>query len=58
MPHSMEARVKPPMEIMNSVLRPIRTDSQPLTSGVMIAVAIRYEVSTQVIWSGEAEILP
>ena len=40
MPHSMEATVNPAMEIMNRVLRPILTDSQPL-SGVMIAVAMR-----------------
>ena len=40
MPHSIEAMVKPAIEIRNSSLRPIRTDSQP-ESGVMIAVAIR-----------------
>ncbi len=39
MPHRTEVRVKPPMEIRNSFLRPIFIDSQP-DSGVMIAEAM------------------
>jgi len=57
MPHSPEAMVKPMIEICISRLRPIRPASQPV-SGVMIAAATMYEVSTQVIWSAEAETLP
>ena len=37
-PHSMEAIVKPTRQVMNSRLRPNRTDSQP-TGAVMIAAA-------------------
>ena len=50
MPHSAEAQVKPMIETRNSGLRPKRSASQPV-SGVMIAAATMYEVSTQVIWS-------
>ncbi len=38
MPQSMEATVKPAMQIMNSRLRPIRSLTQPV-SGVAIAAA-------------------
>ena len=36
MPHSIEATVKPPMEIRNIRLRPMRSASQP-DSGVITA---------------------
>ena len=38
-PHSMEAAVKPMMQMMNSRLRPKRTAIQP-TGAVMMAAAI------------------
>jgi len=38
MPHSSEATVKPPIADSMSSLRPIRSDSQPV-SGVAIAAA-------------------
>ena len=38
-PHSIEATVKPAIEIRNISLRPIRSASQP-DSGVMIAAAM------------------
>jgi hypothetical protein len=57
MPHSAEASVKPMIDTRNSGLRPKRSASQPV-SGVMIAAATMYEVSTQVIWSCVAERLP
>ncbi len=56
-PHSIEAMVKPTIEIRNRSLRPIRPDSQPVI-GVMIAAATMYDVSTQVICSWDAETLP
>jgi len=46
--------VKPATEKRNTCLRPIRPASQPL-SGIMIAAAMMYEVSTQAIWSWVAE---
>ena len=49
--------MKPRIETMNTFLRPKRPASQPVI-GVMIAAATIYEVSTQVIWSAEAETLP
>ena len=49
-PHSIEAIVKPTMQDTNNGLRPKREASQP-TGAVMIAAAVIYEVSTQVISS-------
>jgi hypothetical protein len=45
------------MEKSISRLRPNRPASHPV-SGVQIAAATMYDVSTQVIWSAEAETLP
>ena len=49
-PHSMEARVKPMMQMRKNRLRPKRVANQA-TGAVMIAAAVMYEVSTQVISS-------
>jgi hypothetical protein len=48
MPQRAEAIVKPITENRNRGLRPKRSASQPV-SGVMIAPAMMYEVSAQVI---------
>jgi hypothetical protein len=56
-PHSAEAIVKPPTENRNTYLIPSRPAIQPV-SGIVIAAATMYEVSTQAIWSCEAERLP
>jgi hypothetical protein len=57
MPHSTEAAVKPTTENRKMVFWPKRSHSQPV-SGVAIADATIYDVSTQVIWSCEADRLP
>ena len=49
--------MKPTTETKNTHLMPKRPASQPV-SGVMIAAATMYEVTTQAIWSCEAERLP
>src|ERR1700744_1756756 len=56
-PHIMEAMVNPATQVMNSFLRPNRPAIQP-TGAVMIAAAITYDVSTQVISSLLADMLP
>src|SRR6185312_5017072 len=56
-PHSTEASVKPEIENRNTCLSPKRSVSQPV-SGVAMPAATMYEVSTQVIWSCEADRLP
>ena len=56
-PHSAEATVKPITENRNTYLMPKRPASQPV-SGVMIAAATMYEVTTQATWSCEADKLP
>src|SRR5271156_5472124 len=56
-PHSAEAMVKPTTEEKNTHLMPSRPASQPV-SGVMIAAATMYEVTTQAIWSCEQLRLP
>src|SRR5208282_4572365 len=56
-PHSAEAMVKPTTEEKNTHLMPKRLASQPV-SGVMIAAATMYDVTTQAIWSCEHEKLP
>ena len=56
-PHSTDATVKPAIDIRKTRLRPYCCASQPL-KGIMIAVAIMYDVKTQVIWSWVAERLP
>ena len=56
-PHSAEASVKPSIEYRKILRRPKRPASQP-ESGVMIAAATMYEVSTHDIWSCVAERLP
>ena len=48
LPQSIDAIVKPITEPTNSVLRPTRSASTPV-SGVMIAADTMYEVSTQEI---------
>jgi hypothetical protein len=45
LPHKAEARVNPATEKRNTYLMPRRPASQPV-SGVMIATATMYEVST------------
>ena len=56
-PHSAEASVKPAIVMTQTRLPPIRLASQPVT-GLMTAGARMYDISTQVIWSGEADIDP
>ena len=56
-PHNPDTTVKPTIDHSISRLRPNRPATQPV-SGVMIAAATMYEVSTQVISSLEAETLP
>ena len=56
-PHSAEAMVNPTTEKKNTHLMPSRPASQPV-SGVMIAAATMYDVTTQAIWSCEHEKLP
>ena len=56
-PHSIEVTVKPIRQAMNRYLRPNRDAIQP-TGAVMIAAAVMYEVSTQVISSKLADRLP
>src|ERR1700733_8023086 len=56
-PHSAEATVKPPIEKISSRLTLSRSDSQPV-SGVAIAAATIYEVSTHVISSCDADSVP
>src|SRR5579862_7245508 len=57
MPHKADASVKPITEIRNTYLMPKRPASQPV-SGVMMAAATMYDVTTQAIWSCEQEKLP
>jgi hypothetical protein len=47
-PHKAEATVNPTTETKNTYLMPKRPASQPV-SGVMIAAATMYEVTTQEI---------
>ena len=54
---SSEATVNPPTQTMNSFLRPKRSASQPI-GAVMMAEATMYEVSTQLIWSCDADSEP
>ena len=49
--------MKPITEIRNTYLMPNRPASQPV-SGVMIAAATMYDVTTQAIWSCAHEKLP
>ena len=49
--------MKPATEIRNTYLMPNRPASQPV-SGIVIAAATMYEVSTQAIWSWAADRLP
>src|SRR5580698_4125819 len=56
-PHKAEAIVKPTTEAKKTHLMPSRPASQPV-SGVMIAAATMYEVTTQAIWSCEQLRLP
>src|SRR6185437_5763946 len=56
-PQSTEASVNPAMENRNTCFIPKRSVSHP-DSGVAMPAATMYEVSTQVIWSWEAERLP
>ena len=56
-PHSTEAIVKPPEQTIKMRLRPKRLAIQP-TGAVMIAAATMYEVSTQLIWSCDADSEP
>src|ERR1700722_10878178 len=53
-PHNADAMVNPTTETKNTHLMPNRPASQPV-SGVMIAAATMYEVTTQAIWSCEQE---
>src|SRR5882757_854709 len=55
--HNSEAKVKPAQQMMNSRFRPNRSDIQPI-GAVMMAEATMYEVSTQLIWSSEADSEP
>jgi hypothetical protein len=57
MPHKTEAAVKPATAIRYSRLRPSRASRKPVT-GVAMAAATMYEVSTQLIWSMVAESEP
>ncbi len=57
MPHRIEAIVKPAIETSSTCLSPKRSVSQP-ASGVAMPAATMYEVSTQVIWSSDADRLP
>jgi hypothetical protein len=57
LPHRAEATVKPTTEIKNTYFMPKRPASQPV-SGMVIAAATMYEVSTQAIWSWAADRLP
>ncbi len=57
MPHSIEAATNPVMQATCRFLRPNRTAIQP-TGAVMIAAAITYEVSTQVISSALVDSVP
>src|SRR6185369_182061 len=56
-PHNADATVKPATEARKMRLMPKLPASQPV-SGVMIAAATMYEVSTQLTWSCEADRLP
>src|SRR5580698_3979497 len=56
-PQAIDATVNPTMHATNNGLRPKRDASHP-TGAVMIAAAVIYEVSTQVISSDEADMLP
>ncbi len=56
-PQNAEAMVKPVIEMASRRLTLSRSDSQPV-SGVAIAAATMYEVSTQVISSCDADRLP
>src|ERR687887_830515 len=57
MPHNTDDSVKPPTEIMSMRLRPNWFESHPVI-GRMMALATRYDVSTQVASSTVAERLP
>jgi hypothetical protein len=57
MPHMNEDAVKPMTEAIKRFLRPKRDASQPVM-GRMMAFATRYDVSTQVASSTEADMLP
>src|SRR3954469_12476796 len=56
-PHSTDAIVKPPEQMMKMRLRPNRLAPQP-TGAVMMAAATMYEVNTQLIWSCDADSVP
>ena len=56
-PHRTEAPVKPATAIRNSRLRPSRASRKPVT-GVAMAAATIYDVSTQLIWSTVADSEP
>src|SRR5512143_2685271 len=56
-PHSMEVTVNPATDHMNTRLRPMRAARKPV-SGMKIAAATMYEVSTQEICSCVALIAP
>ena len=56
-PHIIDVMVKPTRQVMKNRLRPNRPANQP-TGAVMIAAAVMYEVSTQVISSDDADRLP
>src|SRR5450830_2031327 len=56
-PHSTEAMVKPATETRKVFFWPKRSHNQPV-SGVAMAAATIKDVSTQVIWSCEADKLP
>ena len=49
-----DATVNPATQMMNSFLRPKRSESQAM-GAVMIAAATMYDVSTQLIWSRDAD---
>src|SRR5277367_140009 len=56
-PHNAEAIVKPITDARKMNLMPNRPASQP-ASGIVIAEATIYEVSTHEIWSCAADMLP
>ena len=56
-PHSADATVKPAIDTISSRFTLSRSDSQPV-SGVAIAAATIYEVSTHVISSCDADSVP
>src|SRR5471032_873658 len=56
-PHSADAIVKPPIEMISRRFVLSRSDNQPV-SGVAIAAATMYDVRTQVISSCDADSVP